>query len=108
MSTKKPTPMSDKTIATLEKISKKKLTLGNLLWAIREGEEMTQKDFAALLEVSPQYLCDVERGRKIVSAKAAAFFAEKLGRPPLKFVRLALQDELNKFGLRFEVDIKAA
>jgi len=52
--------------------------------------------------------CDVERGRKIVSAKTVTVFAQKLGRPPLKFARLALQDELSKSGLHFEVEIKAA
>jgi hypothetical protein len=31
----------------------------------------------------------VERGRKIVTAKFAAIFAEKLGRTPLIFLKLA-------------------
>jgi len=100
--------MSDKTIATLVRIAHKKLTLGNLLWATREGEEMTQREFAKLLGVSPQYLCDVEHGRKMVSPKMAAEFAKRLKRNPLKFIRLALQDELNKSGLRVEVEVKAA
>jgi transcriptional regulator with XRE-family HTH domain len=108
MSTKRETPMSDRTLAFLEGITKRKLTISNLLLAIREGEEMTQKDFAKLLGVSAQYLCDVEHGRKIVTAKSAAIFAKKLGRPPLIFVRLALQDEIRKAGLKFEVDLKAA
>jgi len=108
MNTKRATPMSDKTIATLERIAHKKLTLGNLLWATREGEEMTQREFAKLLGVSPQYLCDVEHGRKMVSPKMAAEFAKRLKRNPLKFIRLALQDELNKSGLRVEVEVKAA
>ena len=100
--------MSDKTMATLEKIAHRKFTLANLLWSIRETEEMTQREFAKLLDVSPQYLCDVERGRKMVSPKMAAEFAKRLKRNPLKFIRLALQDELNKSGLRVEVDVKAA
>ncbi len=109
MSTKKKsTPLSDKTFASLEKIAKKKLTLANLLWAIREGEEMSQKEFAKLLGVSNQYLCDVEHHRRLVSAKTAADFAHKLGYSPLQFIKLALQDELKKYGLHFEVDIKAA
>lgn len=102
------TPMSDKTIATLEKIAKKKLTLGNFLCAIREGEEMSQRQFGRLLGVSSQYLCDVEHGRRIISAKSAAEFAQKLGYSPLQFVKLALQDELDKYGLDFKLDLKAA
>ena len=38
----------------------------------------------------------------------AADFAKRLKRNLLKFIRLALQDELNKFGLRVEVEVKAA
>lgn len=108
MNIKRSTPMSDKTISTLEKIANKKFTLSNLLWAIREGEELSQRNFAKLLGVSPQYLCDVEHGRKMVSPKMAAMFAKKLKRNPLKFIRLALQDEVNKLGLRVEVEVKAA
>jgi len=108
MNTKHEAPMSDKTLALLESITKRKLTISYLLLAIREGEEMTQKDFAKLLGVSAQYLCDVEHNRKIVTAKSAAIFAKKLGRPALLFVRLALQDEIRKAGLKFEVDLKAA
>jgi transcriptional regulator with XRE-family HTH domain len=110
MSTKKirSTPKSDKTIATLEKIAKIKLTLGSFLWSIREGEEMSQRQFGKLLGVSSQYICDIEHGRRIVTPKTAAEFAEKLGYSPLQFVKLALQSELDKYGLDFEVDIKAA
>ncbi|MFA6038312.1 MAG: helix-turn-helix transcriptional regulator [Legionellales bacterium] len=109
MSTKKTraTPKSDKTITTLEKIAKIKLTLGSFIWSIREGEEMSQREFGKLLGVSSQYICDIEHGRKIISPKAAAEFAEKLGYSPLQFVKLALQSELDQYGLDFKVDIKA-
>jgi transcriptional regulator with XRE-family HTH domain len=69
---------------------------------------MSQKDFAKKLKISAQYLCDVEKGRRVVSAKMAAEFAKKLGRHTQKFIKLALQDELTSAGLRFEVEIKAA
>lgn len=108
MSTKKKsTPMSDKNTAFLEKFTGKKMTLGNLLWSIRECEEMSQVEFAKLLRVSRQYLCDVERGRRIVSTKAAAAFANKLGYSPMQFIRLAIQDDLNKNGFHFDVEIHA-
>lgn len=106
MSTKKKsTPMSDKSMAFLEKLTGKKLTLGNLLWSIRECEEMSQAEFAKLLRVSRQYLCDVEKGRRIVSTKTAAAFANKLGYSPMQFIRLAIQDDLNKNGFHFDVEI---
>lgn len=105
MSTKKATPKSDKSLAFLEKLTGKKMTLGNLLCSIRECDEMNQTDFAKKLKVSRQYLCDVERGRRIVSTKAAAEFAKKLGYSPMQFIRLAIQDELNKNGFHFDVEI---
>ncbi len=107
MSTKKSTLMSDKSQAFLENLTGKRMTLGNVLWSIREGEEMIQVAFAKLLRISRQYLCGIERGRRIVSTKAAAIFASKLGYSPIQFVRLAIQDELDKNGFHFNVEIYA-
>ncbi|MFN7095956.1 MAG: helix-turn-helix domain-containing protein [Gammaproteobacteria bacterium] len=104
---KKSTPKSDKTLKIIEKILGKKPTLGDYLYALREGDEKNQSDFAELLGVSRQYLCDVEKGRRVVSAKAAASFAEKLGFPPEVFIQLALQDELNQAGLKYNIELKA-
>ena len=105
MSTKKPTRMSDKSMAFLENLTGKKMTLGNLLWSVRECEEMTQAEFAKTLGVSRQYLCDVERGRRTVSTKAAADFADTLGYSSMQFIRLAIQDDLDKNGFHFDVEI---
>lgn len=82
------------------------LTLKSLLVAIREGEEMSQVEFASLLGVSRSHLCDIEKGRKSMSPARAAAFAEKLGYSVEQFVRLALQDILNKEGLSFKVLIE--
>lgn len=106
MSTKK--SKSDKSLEFLESISGKKLTIGNFVWAIREGEEMTQVAFAKKLQVSRQYLCDIEHGRRGVSPKMAFKFAKKLGYSETQFVRLALQDELDRAGLSYDVEIKKA
>lgn len=90
----------------LEEMTQKKVTLGNYLWAIRKCEESTQTEFANFIGVSKQYLCDLENGRRVVSPKAAAEFAKKLGYSPMQFVRLALQDELNSLGLSYEVNLE--
>lgn len=105
MSTKKSIPRSEKSLKFLEDLTGKKLTLGNLLWSIRECEEMSQTEFAKLLHVSRQYLCDIEYGRRTVSTKTAATFANQLGYSPIQFIRLAIQDDLNKNGLHFDVEI---
>jgi transcriptional regulator with XRE-family HTH domain len=105
MSTKKITLKSDKSLSFLESLTRKKMTFGNLIWSIRECEEMSQTEFAKLLRVSRQYLCDIERGRRIVSTKTAAVFAKKLGYSPIQFIRLAIQDDLNKNGFHLDVEI---
>lgn len=87
----------------LEEMTQKKLTLGNYLWSIRKCEEMTQSEFAALMGVSTQYLCDIENSRRFVSPKLAADFAKQLGYSPVQFVRLAVQDQLNGQGLYYDV-----
>ena len=63
---------------------------------------------AKKLNISKQHLCDIERGRKPVSPKLAAEYALKLGYSEKQFIRLALQDELDRAGLLFSVEIKRA
>lgn len=104
MTTKHNNTLSENSIAFIESITTKKLTLGNLLWSIRECEELSQIEFAKIIGISRQYLCDIEHNRRTVSPKAAADFASKLGHSPLQFIRLALQDELHKYG--FNIDIQ--
>ncbi len=104
MSTKK----STKSLAFLESLSNKKLTISSLLWSIREAEELTQVQFAEKLDITRQYVCDLEHGRRNITPKLAAKFAKKLGYSEEQFVRLALQDQLDKAGLPFEIDLKKA
>ena len=105
MSTNKKTPMSDQSLQFLENLTQKKMTIGNLLWSIRECDELSQSAFSKILGISRQYLCDVEHNRRNISPKAAVDFAIKLGHSPAQFIRLAIQDEINKYGLNFDVQI---
>ena len=50
----------------------------------------------------------VLKSRQLGMSTLAAAYAVKLGYSRQQFVRLALQDELNKAGLKFEVEIKRA
>ncbi len=92
----------------LEKLTGSKLTLGNLLLAIRQGEEVSQVEFAKLLGISRQYLCDIEHSRRFVSPRGAAEFAKKLGYSQKQFVRLCLQELLDRDELNLSVDIQDA
>lgn len=99
---------SERTIRKLEAISGEKFTLGGFISAIRQGEEISQVEFAKSLGISKQNLCDIEHGRRWVCLKQASNLAKKLGYAPDQFIRLALQDMVDREGIRYIVDIKAA
>ncbi len=102
------TKTKNKTMKYLEEIAGRPLTLGGLLESIRLGEEKSQAAFARNLRVSPSHLCDIEKGRKVVSPERAARFAGILGRSPEQFVRLSLQERVDEAGLKMKVDVAAA
>lgn len=97
-----------KSMQTLESIVGEKLTMGSFIMAIRQGEEMSQVEFAKLLGVSRQVLCDIERGRRTISPKKAAEYADKLGYSRKQFVRLCLQDMIDRDHLDLIVEIENA
>lgn len=61
--------------------------------------------FAKKLGVSRQYICDLEHHRRGVSLEMAVKFSRKLGYSEEQFIRLVLQDEADRAGLRFDVEI---
>ena len=95
-------------MAFLEELSGGPLTLAKLLRSIRGGEAMTQVQFAKTLGISKQHLSHIENGRKVVSPERAARWASVLGFAESQFVRLALQDELERAGLHYAVSVNAA
>ena len=95
-------------IRSLEKRTGGRVTFGGFLEAARLGEELTQPAFARKLGVSKSHLNDIEKGRKSVSPDRAARFAEILGYSQARFVKLALQDLLDRSNLKLHVDVKAA
>jgi transcriptional regulator with XRE-family HTH domain len=107
MTTKKRTPKSA-SMRFLEEISGDSLTMGGLLLAIREGEELSQIDFSSRLDISKSHLCDIEKGRKTVSPARASEFAKKLGYSQDQFVQLALQSLVDEANLDLKVNVEAA
>jgi transcriptional regulator with XRE-family HTH domain len=84
------------------------LTFGAAVEGLRVGEGFSQVEFARKLGVSRQYLCDVEKGRRVVGLEQAARFAKAFGHPPTILVRLALQDAVRASGLKLKVSVEAA
>ncbi len=91
----------------LETMTGEPLSISNLLWSIRTSDNLSQIEFAEKLSISNRYLCDLEHGRKSLSARKAKEFAEKLGYSTEQFIAIALQDALNHDGIHFRVELKA-
>lgn len=102
------TKNTKKTLKYLDDLVGSKLTLGSLILAIRQGEELSQVEFAKILGVSRQVLCDLEHGRRIISPKKAAEYAAKLGYSKKQFVRLCLQDMIDRDHLGLVIEIEDA
>lgn len=92
----------------MEKLAGGPLTLGRALAAIRQCEEQSLAQFARMIGVSRAHLCDIEKGRRLVSPERAARFAQSLQQSETQFVRLALQDQVRAAGLAMTVDVRAA
>lgn len=45
------------------------VTLVEMMVKAREGRKLSQKDFAAALDFTPQYVCDLEKGRRLGSVE---------------------------------------
>ena len=84
------------------------MTLGVFLKAMREADEISQIVYAKKLKISRANLCDIEKGRKIVSPERAARFAKVLKLPEYVLIQLALQDLLRAANLKYEVLLNEA
>ncbi len=82
-----------------------RLTFARLLESHRKCEELTQKELADILKISPSSLCDLEKGRKIPTPARAASIAEILGLCAVVWVQAALQDQLDEQGLKMKVSV---
>jgi transcriptional regulator with XRE-family HTH domain len=102
------TKKTQESLQYIEGLIGHKLTLGSFIMSIRQGEEETQVAFAQKLGVSRQVLCDIEHDRRFISPKKAAEYANLLGYPEKEFVRLCLQDLIDRDGLKLEIEVDDA
>lgn len=100
-------------MSTKNKVSAKKavrkltghISFGEMLLSFRQAQELTQVEMAEKLDISKQDLCNIEKGRKLVSVERAVSFAKALEMPAKTFAKYVLQDQLQKAGLKGEVEI---
>lgn len=91
----------------LESLAGGPLTLAMLIRAIREGEDWSLTDMADRLGVTRSHVAAIERG-KPVTPETAVRYARALEYSEVQFVRLALQDEIQRAGLHYRVELTAA
>lgn len=59
------------------------LTFGEMLKVARVGRELRQADLAHDLQISTQYLCDLEKGRRLPPPHLVDRICKRLNRGPL-------------------------
>jgi len=103
--------MSTKKSLAIKKLDKMRggpLTFGKLIESIRKADEISQVELAEKMKISKAHLCDIEKGRRIVSLSRASEFAKILGYSPIIFVSILLEDMVREAGLDVKVTLKAA
>jgi len=81
------------------------ISFGEMLYSFRLTADKSQVEMADTLGISKQELCNIEKGRKLVSVERAKAFALTLEIPPRTFAKYALQDQLSAAGIEGEVEI---
>lgn len=85
-----------------------KMTFGDMVKSLRICEEISQVDMATKLNISRQHLCNIEHGTRYANIELAGKFAEALNYPVDLFIKYAIQDELDRDGYHFHVELNAA
>lgn len=84
------------------------LTFGMFLRAARTSKDMNQVEMAKFLKVSKSTLCDIEKGRQLVSPALAFKIAKKCKLSELLAVQAAFSDQLRKAKLPMLVEVRKA
>jgi transcriptional regulator with XRE-family HTH domain len=79
-----------------------------MIESVRLADEVSQVELARRMRISRAHLCDIEKGRRVVTAERAAQFAGVLGYSVNQFVAVAVEDQLRKAGLKVRVHLEAA
>ena len=89
----------------LEKLVGEEFTFGMALEAHRVREGLTQAELADILGCGTSHICNLEKGRTLVSAKKAAEIARAIGDNEKFFVTLIFRDQLKKTGKNWKVEV---
>jgi DNA-binding XRE family transcriptional regulator len=90
-------------VEAVEKIAGASLTFRAALKSSRLAEEMTQDELGKEIGVSRQYIHQLETGARSPSVEQAVKLANVFGMIQDQFVELALQNQIEKAGIKKKV-----
>lgn len=95
-------------IKTLEKMRGGPLTFGRMIESIRKCHDISQVELAKKMNISKAHLCDIEKGRRVVTLARAMQFAKALQYSPTVFATIVLEDQAREVGLKVKISLVAA
>lgn len=84
------------------------ISFGMFLKAARTSLDLGQAEMAKQLGIAKGTLCDIEKGRQLVSVTLARKIAKKAGLSEKLAIKACLQDQLNKAKVNLKVDVVAS
>ncbi len=81
------------------------MSFGGFLRGARASKDMSQVELANLLGIARSTLCDIEKGRHLVSPTMAAKIAKHCGLSTEMAITLAFQDQLDRANLKLKVAV---
>ncbi len=82
------------------------MTFGSFLQGARASKDLNQTQMAKYLGISKSTLCDMEKGRQLVSIQLAAKIARRTGMSELVAVEAAIMDQIRRAKLKMQVEVK--
>jgi len=99
--------MSTKSLSKILKQDVGPLSFALYLRVARNSLGLTQVQMANKLGIARGTLCDIEKGRQMVSPALALKVAKKAGLSPELAVQACLQDQVDRAGLKRRVELVA-
>ena len=81
------------------------LSFSSFMRAARSSLGLTQVEMARRLKITAGTLCDIEKGRQLVSLRLAKKIAALSGLSVPIAIEAAMQDQLRKAGLTYKIKI---
>jgi DNA-binding XRE family transcriptional regulator len=82
------------------------MTFGAFVVAARSNMDLSQSDLARKLKISRSMVCDIEKGRVLVSPTLAIKIAKLAGFPKKMAVQYCLQDQLRKAKIKLSISVE--